>query len=348
MKRTLSMLLAAMLAFCCLCFTGPRSRAASVFPKKDADEIQLFPAEMRLPMFSSSSGERLRVFVGGVAAPAAYFSWESDDESVVTVGADGSLTAIAPGTAVVTVTDDDGGTASSVVNVVEDAEFATLADLDFTDLTLPYYSEEVGIGPLCGGQPVILKRLIIPPSCGDEPEPDPNAYIASQGWTYTYATVFRIHVTYGQHLHFAAGPSPAGGAANAYVCLYDRYFNLWSYSSGTYTNPFGEVALDSYEDGDFFLVIMPISHTAEGSSGSIRLYAFDEESPFAMGDVDTDHYVTSSDALMLLRGALDLIQLSPASASVADMNGDGHTGSDDALLILRRVLGLNAPGPKKP
>ena len=61
---------------------------------------------------------------------------------------------------------------------------------------------------------------------------------------------------------------------------------------------------------------------------------------YAQGDVDMDHYVTSSDAPTALRSALGIITLDESAAELADYNSNGSVGSEDALMILRAALGI--------
>lgn len=343
MKKILSLILAAILAFSCVAAAPDRTALASNAPA-DAAELEMIPSSMLLPMFSVSSGEKLRVRVNGAIAQGSLFTWTSSDTAVVTVDEAGGLHAAAPGTAVITAANEEGGSAQCSVTVVDDAEFPRLADVPAAELSLPFYSEEVGIGPLCGAQPMFLKRFINPPGCGDTPQPDPDELLVSEGWTYTYAVVFRFTARYGHSYRFVTSASDAEGASasNAYVCIYDQFFNLWSYSRGSAVSPYGQLTLDSYEDSDFYLVITPYSHTDDAGSGNICLYAYDVTQPFAQGDVDRDHYVTAIDALLALRFAMDLIQLEGDAFLLADMTGDGEVESDDALLILRIALGIGA------
>lgn len=350
MKKFFSAILALMLLFSCAAanavspaYVPEASAAGAASFINEEDELSLFPSSMILPMFSSSSGERLRVFAGGEAVPAELFIWESSDPGIVEVTQSGRLTAVSPGTAIISISDGDGGTAHAEITVVRDEEFATIGDLESTPLPMPFYSEEVGIGPLCGAEPVILKRFRNPPSCGDEPEPDPNALIASEGWTYTYAVVYRFHVHDGQSFRFITSPSTAPGAhaSSAYICVYGPGEYLWDYNCGNSADPFGDLTVSFYEDADFYLVITPLSHTDDDSSGNICLYAYDLTQPYQQGDVDMDHYLTSYDALTVLRAAMGLADISDESALLADIGGDGAIGSDDALCILRVALGLD-------
>lgn len=58
------------------------------------------------------------------------------------------------------------------------------------------------------------------------------------------------------------------------------------------------------------------------------------------GDVNADGMVDSSDALIILRSAMGLTQLTAQQAASADVNGDGSVDSADALMILRNSMGL--------
>lgn len=342
MKKIVSLIIALILALSCFAPAAFAARRVSV-PEQVRDEegLALFPSSMLLPMFSSSSGEKLRAFYNGELVSANAFEWSSSDTNVVRVTQTGALTAVAPGSAVVTITDGDSS-AEAVVTVVEDDDFARLADLEATEIDLPFYSQEVGIGPLCGAQPVILKRFINPPSCGGG-EPDPNALIASEGWTYTYAVIYKFRVSNMQTINFVSSPSTSEGpnAANAYLSIYDPYFFLWNYSKGTTANPFGLLSVTFYEDNEFYLVITPIYHTDDTNSGNICLYVYDSEWPFAPGDVNMDHSVTSIDALMVLRAAMGMAQLTAEQEHYADVSGNGLIETNDALMIMRRTLGLS-------
>jgi large repetitive protein len=79
----------------------------------------------------------LTVTVDPVDADEIGVSWSSSDETVVSVTEDGLVTAVAPGTATVTVTTADGGlTASCIVTVEAAAVAVTRVTLDETEVTL--------------------------------------------------------------------------------------------------------------------------------------------------------------------------------------------------------------------
>lgn len=59
------------------------------------------------------------------------------------------------------------------------------------------------------------------------------------------------------------------------------------------------------------------------------------------GDVNLDGSVSGDDALIALRAAMEMQQLTDAEHNMADYNGDGIVDSTDALLILRASMGLD-------
>ena len=56
---------------------------------------------------------------------------------------------------------------------------------------------------------------------------------------------------------------------------------------------------------------------------------------FEQGDVNMDGSVDSADALLIMRYAMQLIELEDSALALADMNGDGVADLADALLIMR-------------
>ena len=58
------------------------------------------------------------------------------------------------------------------------------------------------------------------------------------------------------------------------------------------------------------------------------------------GDADNDGQVTSADARLALRRAVELDTFTAAQTAACDMDGDGKITSADARIILRRAVGL--------
>lgn len=58
------------------------------------------------------------------------------------------------------------------------------------------------------------------------------------------------------------------------------------------------------------------------------------------GDVDANGSVEAADAILALRHAMGLIELTPEQLAAADMDGSGEVRIDDAIIILRTAMGL--------
>ena len=345
MKKLIASLMCLLLTLVCLpvcAMHAPAEDALSNIPVPMEEGLSVYPTEMDLPMFSANFSERIWVFYDGEEQPANLFSWSSSNTRVLTVDQNGYITPVAPGTAVVTVSDDED-TAQCVVTVVADDDFTRLQDLEFTHINLPYYNSAVGIGPLCGGEAVIMKRFIFTPSCSDDNCPDPNDLLPETGWVYTYAVVFRFMAhTEHSYVFSASMADGADAAQSAYVLVFDQFFNLWAYSKGTSANPFGTVSFTSYEDSYFYVVITPITHTANGASGYVNFSAYDAAQPDppenVLGDADCSGEVNFADIscmYLCLIGAEDFTQ---QGALNADFDGDGIVGFGDVSALYMSMI----------
>ena len=61
---------------------------------------------------------------------------------------------------------------------------------------------------------------------------------------------------------------------------------------------------------------------------------------FSEGDVNADGSVTTADAVLATRAALELTELNANQTAAADLNADGRVSVTDAVLILRMALGI--------
>lgn len=65
-----------------------------------------------------------------------------------------------------------------------------------------------------------------------------------------------------------------------------------------------------------------------------------------LGDVNNDGTVNGSDAMQVLRHALQIVTLSDNQLAAADCNGDGVVDVVDALIIMRYCIGIPMPTPE--
>ena len=78
----------------------------------------------------------------------------------------------------------------------------------------------------------------------------------------------------------------------------------------------------------------------EGTIGTtditiVVMYTFDTP-----GDLNGDGSVNASDAILIMRYALGLIELTPEQILAGDMNGDGVVNASDAIIVMRKALGI--------
>lgn len=65
-----------------------------------------------------------------------------------------------------------------------------------------------------------------------------------------------------------------------------------------------------------------------------------------LGDVNNDGTINGSDAMLVLRHALQIITLSDNQIAAADCNGDGNADVVDALIIMCYCIGIPMPEPE--
>ena len=68
---------------------------------------------------------------------------------------------------------------------------------------------------------------------------------------------------------------------------------------------------------------------------------------FESGDVNGDGKIDVSDAIMVLRNIVGLVELTPAQELATDVNGDGKIDVSDAIMILRYIVGLITEFPNQ-
>ena len=107
--------------------------------------------------------------------------------------------------------------------------------------------------------------------------------------------------------------------------------------------------IKTYDPGlsaDEIMALLKENAVNEGytGGGAGRLYVGSlfagDPSPVLLGDADGDGAVSVSDALIVLRFSMGLIEASALDTAAADMDGSGSVTVADALLILRKAMGI--------
>lgn len=304
----------------------------------------LDPSELTIPVFSGEGGVRVRAYLNGVFQSAYNFTWSSSDPSAAEVDEIGNVYAVSPGTTVITAS-GLGGSASCTVTVVPDEGFPGVDSISFTEITaMPYYENKVGIGPMYGAEPVIIRRFLPSPSCSvriDDPGecPDPE-----DGWAFTYAVGYHFRAEF-DHDYLISVSKYSGEQdhdVDVFISIYDSYFNLTGYAYCSGIGEYPAIRFMQYYGGDYYVVLTPLYHPVPTGNGYVEFSLIDldaEETPLP-GDVDLDGAVNSIDALLVLRLSMDLLELSDEALLLAEVSGDAAVDSVDALLILRYALGL--------
>ncbi len=103
-------------------------------------------------------------------------------------------------------------------------------------------------------------------------------------------------------------------------------------SGGDGTN---SVTVTLLNAGTFKLQAVP-----DGGGDTLTSGVISVEQTYTLGDVNDDDVINSGDAILVLRYAVKLIDLTSIQQSAADVNNDGSINSGDAILILRYAVKL--------
>lgn len=107
-----------------------------------------------------------------------------------------------------------------------------------------------------------------------------------------------------------------------------RAYSYTAPSSGSYTFEWKYVKDGSVDSGFDCVLVDNVSYSGAGTS-------------YMLGDVDMDGNVTISDATLIMRNALGLINLNTQQAALADVDGDGGITITDATQAMRNAMNLN-------
>lgn len=99
-----------------------------------------------------------------------------------------------------------------------------------------------------------------------------------------------------------------------------------------------ELMLEGSYAGFDFAAVWCFSESTEYPYAELR--GLIDESAFLPGDIDESGGVSVADAVLALRGAMGLIELTDHQQLAGDMNSDGVVSVSDAVCIMRMAIGL--------
>ena len=361
MKRNLRMLLSLVLALAFTCapltFNSAQARSMEAYsPKTDAalpmspavepadGALTLDPTSMTVPVFSGYFGVRIHAYIDGVEQSPFSITWTSSSSYVATVDNVGCVYASSTGTTTITARAQNGMTATCTVTVVSNSSFTKVNQISYTHINeLSYVNNKVSIGPLLGGEPVILRRFKPTKDTRiDNPGYNPNA---NNGWAFSYATGFRFSAQAG-HDYTIETEAYAGQQdhdVEVFISVYNSNFDLVSYAYSVHTGEYPTLNIRPTSSGYWYVVLTPVNLSNQWGNGYIRFKLIDPSSPpveWLLGDVDHNGFVNVADSVLVLRHAIGLSSIPNDAQPQADVTLDGRIDIADALMILRYAMGL--------
>lgn len=367
MKRDIRILMGIVLVLAFICASlSPASaqarRLEARSPKLDADRAEeadllksgaepadgsltLNPTSMTVPVFSGYFGVRIHAYIDGVEQSPFDITWSTSSSYVASVDNVGCVYASSTGTATITARAQNGRTATCTVTVVSNSSFTKVNQLNYTHINqLSYVNNQVSIGPLYGGEPVILRRFR--PRSGeriDNPGNNPNA---NNGWAFSYATGFRFSAQAG-HDYTIQTEAYAGQQdhdVEVFISVYNSNFDLVSYAYSVHTGEYPTLNIRPTSSGYWYVVLTPVNLSNQWGNGYIKFKLIDPSAPpppdGMLGDVDHNGTINIADAVLVLRHALGLYLIPSDDRIWADVTGEGDINVADALTILRYAMGL--------
>ena len=131
-----------------------------------------------------------------------------------------------------------------------------------------------------------------------------------------------------------------GVEGNGYVGYAKYYDDFGNPTDCAEAYPFeGETFLGWFTDEGELISEEALLQTAELGITSI-VARFSEGTAVLPGDVDGNGDVSVSDAVLALRAAMGILELTPEQFAAADVDGSGDISVSDAIIILRMAMGL--------
>ncbi len=359
MKKSFRILMSLALSLAFLCAFIPAAtvrahRTEADLPESDAKPagaepadgvLTLNPSSLTVPVFSGYFGVKIHAYIDGVEQPPFSINWSSSSSYVASVDSVGCVYASSTGTATITARAQNGSTATCTVTVVSNSNYPNVNSLNYTQIgELSYVNNQVGIGPLFGGEPVIMRRYRPGKDMKiDNPGSNPNA---NNGWAFTYATGFRFAVQAGHDYTVSteAYAGQQGHNVEVFMSVYNSNYDLVDYAYSVHTGEYPSLNIRPTSSGYWYVVLSPVNLSNQWGNGYIKFKLIDPSSPpppdGMPGDVNHNGSIDIADAVLVLRHALGIAILPDDDLYWADVLADGNITIPDALTILRRAMGL--------
>lgn len=296
--------------------------------------------------------ESVTLNIGGVATPGYAFTpaepdntavtFASSDESIATVDENGVITGISTGTAIVTVTTVDGGFTDTIEVVVTDRTVFFQDNFDgdpgprwtryfYSDTSWTFssgwrahggsggyaYSDSFDADFDVTPDNWLVSRAIELP---ENPDILLSYFVSCDGFAGEHYT-----------LYISNGDDNAADFTEVLLSetltntsYEERLIDLSAYAGQTVY-----LAWRHHECSDIMSLLLDTISISLGS---------DEAPEPIPGDVDGNGTVEIADAILALRCALGLVELTSEQLAVGDMNGDGIVAGVDAVMIMRIAM----------
>ncbi len=274
-------------------------------------------------------------------------TWTSSNPSVATVSKKGVVTGVTPGTATITLNIEStensntsyAFTASATVTVSNEYLPVECMYMPVTDI-IP--GESYLIGYVNGTRSVIMSNEYYDANHVRNMTAVPVNMTSIEG-----RTCIVEGVTANEEWVFSAdnGGTIRNVGNGQYLTLSGNYLVLgeegiawnWDPETGYITNDVNSYFkyLGTNNSASYFGVFI-----GETGLQLFRKLSRESSNPQIAGDIDNNGIVNANDALLVLRAALNLIQLTDAQNTAADVDGNGVINANDALIIVRMALGV--------
>ncbi|MCR5809066.1 MAG: Ig-like domain-containing protein [Clostridiales bacterium] len=274
-------------------------------------------------------------------------TWTSSDESVATVTKKGVVTGVNSGTATITCTiqstqySDSEYTYTASTEVKVSNAFLP-EDVMYVPTNVIVPGETYLIGYVNGNKKVVMGNAY---------------YSASQGKNFRPVSIttgevagvecITSDIAPAQEWFYAADGTFKNVAADKYLAITGNYLTLgdtgvvWTFTptEGAKTG----VLMNSVNSNYKYLGVNSSASQFGLFIASTEITLFRKlvrAASVQTCDLNGDGNVNNADALLIIRYAMGLAQLTPEQLALCDLNGDGEVNNADALLIIRYAMGL--------